>query len=100
MALMLAIFVLYGFIWFIPLSVNIVRRRAGKKPYWLIFLLALVLEIASLWVFLGLSTLLGFEFVGIYLSPILSAVLASYFYWSVAERKDADAVDNRMESEA
>ncbi|MDH3693466.1 MAG: hypothetical protein OER96_02710 [Gammaproteobacteria bacterium] len=56
----------------------------------------LFVEIVVLFLLLRLFTILDYGFLGVYVSPIFSALAAGYFYWKVGEMKDAGAVNNNL----
>lgn len=82
------VLMLYAFIWIVPISIVNRRRRHGLRPYWAIFCIALVLEVACVYGFLYMSEIASLKSVGLYLAPIFSAFIAWVFYVSFAKFYD------------
>jgi hypothetical protein len=85
----LLIVLLYGCIWFVPITINNKRRKQGKPPYWLLFTFSLLLELAIVYLVLIVAKLVSLETTGLYLAPIIAALVAGWFYILTANRLDS-----------
>ncbi len=79
---------LYGFIWFVPMTINHYRRKAGLAPYWLLFLTTLVLEIAVIYAVLYSLKEFNKSILVAYLPPIVASIIAGIFYFYLAKQFD------------
>lgn len=87
----------YGSMFLVPSSINYNRRKKGLKPYWMLLLAALGLELALLFAFFfvisGGKT--STDFSGtfgvwlIYIPPVVAAAGAGFFYALTAKLLDA-----------
>lgn len=84
----MVIIFLYGCIWIVPIAVSNRRRKKGLKPYWFVFIAALIIEIVGIYFLLSIFKALGLEMAGLYCSPVISGILAGYFYVYYANRLD------------
>ncbi len=84
----LLIILLYGCIWFVPMSINNHRRKQGKDPYWAYFAAAMIIEIALIYALLSLAKALKVEAFGLYAAPVIAAAAAGAFYILAAKRAD------------
>ncbi len=85
---LLSLMFLYSLIWFVPVTINYNRRKAGRSAYWSLFLSTLVLEIA---VVIAVYYALGGGSQNIflaYLPPLVASVLAGLFYIYLAKFLD------------
>ena len=81
----LTIVVLYSLVWFVPLAINIQRRKKGKPAFWLLFLSALIVEIGLIYAFL---CIFKNNYWSVFLAPVLASIIAGYFYYLYANRLD------------
>ena len=86
------IIILYSFVWFVPLSINIKRRKKEKPAYWFLFLLTLILEIGVIYCFFLLQEIIikseTISSVNVVVAPIVSSILAGLFYYLTTEKLD------------
>ena len=81
---------LFYIVWFVPLSINIKRRKKGKPAYWLLFLIALVLEIGVIYFFFLLqeSKIVSEKFssANVFFAPVIASLIAGMFYYLISKK--------------
>jgi len=89
---LLALGFFYSIIWFVPVTINYNRRKAGLAPYWLLFIAALVLEfVVVLTVYNALGGG-GRNIYMAYLPPVTASLSAGLFYFYLAKMLDRKSI--------
>ena len=79
---------LYSFIWFVPITINYNRRKAGLAPYWKLFVVTLALEIAIIYVVIYAFKELNQSILFACFPPIIASTFAGTFYYYIAKQLD------------
>ena len=91
--LMLLLFI-YSSIWFVPLSINVRRRKNGQRPFWGLFVVTLLLEIGVVYLVLYAGQSSSYKLLVALLGPVIASILAAAFYLLLARAMDAKSTSS------
>ena len=79
---------LYSCVWFVPITINYSRRKAGLAPYWKLFVATLALEIAIIYVVFYSFKELNQSILFACFPPIIASTFSGAFYYYIAKQLD------------
>lgn len=91
---LILLLLIYSSIWFVPLSINVRRRKNGQRPYWGLFVVTLLLEIGVVYLVLYAGQSSSYKLLVALLGPVIASILAAAFYLLLARAMDAKSTSS------
>jgi hypothetical protein len=84
----IALWFLYGAIWFVPIGISIDRRKKKLPTYWFVFFTALIIEISLVYILLVGLSYISDHVAYAYIPPVLASIVAGLFYFNFTKKLD------------
>ncbi len=83
-----SVIIAWGFIGFVPATLAGNRRRNKRPEYWLLLVIAIVIEVLAAVSILQIGMLLETGNFTVIIAPIIGSTIGGYFYWKLTLQKD------------